>query len=48
MSSSDSDREAFNIISNSSDTDSEKTNRRERVFKERVNYLATLDSYEFN
>lgn len=47
MSSSDSDREMFDIISNSSDTDSEEDNRRDRIYKERVDYLALLDSYEF-
>ncbi|KAL4716173.1 hypothetical protein ACJJTC_013950 [Scirpophaga incertulas] len=45
MSSSDSDREVIDILTNSSEN--EEDNRRVRIYKERVNYLATLDSYEF-
>ncbi|KAL4712642.1 hypothetical protein ACJJTC_007939 [Scirpophaga incertulas] len=45
MSSSDSDREVISILTNSSET--EEDNRRVRIYKERVNYLATLVSYEF-
>ncbi|KAL4705903.1 hypothetical protein ACJJTC_017485 [Scirpophaga incertulas] len=45
MSSSDSDREVIDILTNSSET--KEDNRRGRIYKERVNYLATLDSYEF-
>uniref|UniRef100_A0A2H1VTF3 SFRICE_019760 n=1 Tax=Spodoptera frugiperda TaxID=7108 RepID=A0A2H1VTF3_SPOFR len=47
MSSSDSNREAFDIISNFNETDSVEDKRRGRIYKERVNYLALLDSYEF-
>ncbi|RVE50717.1 hypothetical protein evm_004627 [Chilo suppressalis] len=45
MSSSDSDMEVLNIISDSSET--EEDSRRDRVYKERVDYLTTLDSYKF-
>ncbi|KAL4704012.1 hypothetical protein ACJJTC_018052 [Scirpophaga incertulas] len=45
MSSSDSNREVIDILTNSSEN--EEDNRRVRIYKERVNYLATLDSYEF-
>lgn len=45
-SSSCSDREVLGNLTDSSDTDAEEINRR-RVFKERVDYLASLDSYEF-
>ncbi|KOB66485.1 Uncharacterized protein OBRU01_21125, partial [Operophtera brumata] len=34
-------------MSNSSETDSEEDNRRVRIYKERLDYLAMLDSYEF-
>lgn len=47
MLSSDSDREVFDIISNSSETDSEEQIRRDRIYKERVDYLALPDSYAF-
>ncbi|CAG4958262.1 unnamed protein product [Colias eurytheme] len=47
MSSSDSDREVFHIISNYSDIDSEDDSGRERVYRERVDFFATLESYEF-
>ncbi|XP_050550858.1 putative nuclease HARBI1 [Spodoptera frugiperda] len=47
MSSSESDREAFDILSHINESDSDEDNRRSRTYKERVNYLASLDSYEF-
>lgn len=46
MSSSDSDAEMLNLISTLSDTDSED-DYRDRVYKQRMDYVTTLDSYEF-
>uniref|UniRef100_A0A2H1V8X1 SFRICE_036223 n=1 Tax=Spodoptera frugiperda TaxID=7108 RepID=A0A2H1V8X1_SPOFR len=43
----ESDKEAFDIISNFNVNDSEEDKRRGRLYKERVNFLALLDSYEF-
>lgn len=47
MSSSESDREVLHALSDwtsESDSDGETTRR---VYKERVNYMSTLDTYEF-
>lgn len=44
MSSSDSDEEMLHTISDSSETENDK--KHDRVYKERVDYLTNLGSYE--